>query len=83
MGDQDDARRAYARADGRCMVVYTLEEVAHILADLPSVNEVKMVWPGATVTKIRRHVLDPLDVIAHPTGLDDTLDDLWITEQDT
>jgi len=81
VGDQDDARRAYARADGRCMVVYTLEEVAHILADLPSVNEVKMVWPGATVTKVRRHVPNPLDVIAHPTGLDDAMDDLWTTEQ--
>jgi len=63
------------------MVVYTLEEVARIIADLPSVTQAKMVWPGATVTKVTRHILDPLDVIAHPTGLDDPLTDLWTTEQ--
>jgi hypothetical protein len=82
VGEPDDARRAFARADGRRMIVYTLEEVATILSGYPSVNATKQVWPGATVTKVRRHVPDPLDVIAHPTGLDDALDDLWTTEQD-
>ena len=82
VGDPDDARRAFARSDGRRMIVYTLEEVATILSGYPSVNATKQVWPGATVTKVRRHVPDPLDVIAHPTGLDDALDDLWTTEQD-
>jgi hypothetical protein len=82
VGDPDDARRAFARSDGRKMIVYTLEEVAAILSGYPSVNATKQVWPGATVTKVRRHVPDPLDVIAHPTGLDDALDDLWTTEQD-
>ena len=81
VGEPDDARRAFARSDGRRMIVYTLEEVAMILSDYPSVNATKQVWPGATVTKVRRHVPDPLDVIAHPTGLDDALDDLWTTEQ--
>jgi len=81
VGDQDDARRAFARSDGRRMVVYTLEEVATVLSGYPSVNATKQVWPGATVTKVRRHVGDPLDVIAHPTGLDDPLTDLWTTEQ--
>ena len=81
VGEPDDARRAFARADGRRMIVYTLEEVATILSGYPSVNATKQVWPGATVTKVRRHVPDPLDVIAHPTGLDDALDDLWTTEQ--
>jgi len=83
VGDPDDARRAFARADGRRMIVYTLEEVAKILSGYPSVNATKQVWPGATVTKVTRHVPDPLDVIAHPTGLDDALDDLWTTEQNT
>jgi len=81
VGEPDEARRAFARSDGRKMIVYTLEEVAKILSDFASVNAAKRVWPGATVTKVRRHVPDPLDVIAHPTGLDDPLDDLWTTEQ--
>ena len=82
VGDQDDARRAFARSDGRRMIVYTLEELAVILSDYPSVNATKQVWPGATVTKVTRRVSDPLEVIAHPTGLDDPMDDLWTTEQD-
>ena len=82
VGEPDDARRAYARADGRKMVVYTLEEIAHLVADYDLVLKAKEIFPGATVTKVRRHVPDPLDVIAHPTGLDDALDDLWTTEQD-
>jgi len=82
VGDPDDTRRALARADGRRMVVYTLEEVARLLHDLPGVNETKRIWPGATVTKVTRHVPDPLDVIAHPTGLDDVMDDLWTTEHE-
>ena len=81
VGEPDDARRAFARADGRRMIVYTLEEVAKILSEFASVNAAKRVWPGATVTKVRRHVGDPLNVIAHPTGLDDALDDMWTTEQ--
>ena len=82
VGDPDDTRRALARQDGRKMVVYTLEEVARLLADYPGVIKAKYVFPGATVTKVIRHVPDPLDVIAHPTGLDDLMDDLWTTEQD-
>ena len=46
------------------------------------IKATKQICPGATVTKVRRHVSDPLDVIAHPTGLDDAMDDLWTTEQD-
>ena len=83
VGDPDDARRAFARSDGRRMIVYTLEEVAKILSNYASVNATKRVWPGATVTKVTRHVPDPLDVIAHPTGLDDQLTDLWTTEQNS
>jgi len=53
-----------------------------MIAAFPILDEAKRVWPGVTVTKVRRHVPDPLDVIAHPTGFDDAMDDLWTTEQD-
>lgn len=56
-----DAEHAHAvRADGRKVVVYTLEEIGRLLAAMPGVAKSKIVWPGATVTEVRRSVVDPL-----------------------
>jgi len=59
--------------EGRRLAVYTLEEIALLVATLPALGKAKEVWPGATVVKVRRNVSDPLDNIPHATGLDDPL----------
>lgn len=69
------AHLAQAQLAGRKAVVFTLEEVGHMLSVWDGVTRAKMQWPGAEVTRSRRHVADPLDAI--PKGaraLDDTLD---------
>lgn len=67
-----DHDAAAVRADGREVVVYTLEEVGRFLGAYPDVAVAKQVFPGATVTEIRRTVEDPLRAIPD-TG--DDLDD--------
>jgi hypothetical protein len=47
--------------DGRQVVVYTLDELARILANYRAVSEAKAVFPGAIVTAVRRTIGDPLD----------------------
>ena len=59
--------------EGRRLTVYTIEEIAIIIATLPAIGKVKEIWPGASVVKVRRNVSDPLDNIPHATGLDDPL----------
>lgn len=72
---QDGADAAAVNADGRNVVVYTLDEIARLLSVYPSVAVVKATFPGATVTAVRRTISDPLDAI-HDTKakLDDPLD---------
>lgn len=55
--------------DGRKMVVYTLDEIAHLLGHYATVVAVKLQWGGATVERVSP-VRDPLDAIDAPTGLD-------------
>ena len=66
----DAEHAACVRAEGRNVRVYTLDEIARLLAAFPQVAEVKLHWPGATVTAARRSVSDPLD------SIDDTEADL-------
>lgn len=66
----DAEHAACVRAEGRDVRVYTLDEIARLLAALPSAAEAKLHWPGATVTEVRRSVSDPLD------SIDDTQADL-------
>lgn len=47
-------------AEGRKINVYTLEEIAHMISAFPEVAKVKKEFPGATVTKTKTQVLDPL-----------------------
>jgi hypothetical protein len=56
-----DARAV--NADGREVVVYTLEEIGRLLSAYPDIAVAKAVFPGATVTAIRRTVDDPLDAL--------------------
>jgi hypothetical protein len=56
--------------DQRKVVVFTLEEIARLLAAMPAVAKAKQVWPGASVTAVRRSVDDPL------LAIDDTSEPL-------
>jgi hypothetical protein len=40
--------------EGRAMQVYTLDEVARLLAAFPGIAKAKATWPGATVEAVRR-----------------------------
>lgn len=64
-------------AEGRQVAVYTLDEIGRLLSNYPDIARAKAVFPGATVTAIRRSVDDPLDAI-HDTDspLDDPMPDL-------
>lgn len=56
-----DAEHAHmVRAEGRHVEIYTLEEIGRLLAAMPSVAKCKIVWPGATVTAVKREITDPL-----------------------
>jgi hypothetical protein len=65
-----DHDAAAVNADGRELTVYTLEEIGRLLAAYPQIAQAKAVFPGATVTEIRKTVEDPMNAIP------DTKDDL-------
>ena len=48
-------------AEGRKINVYTLDEIANIISAFPDVLKVKQEFPGATVTRTKTFVQDPLD----------------------
>ena len=74
---QTAAEAAHVVAEGRDLVVYTLDEVARMLASYEGVMRAKAVWPGARVEQIRKTIPDPLDGIPVATNLEDPLDDLF------
>ena len=53
-------------AEGRRINVYTLEEIAHMISAFPDVVKAKETFPGATVTRTKVKVSDPL---ASPLGV--------------
>jgi hypothetical protein len=67
----EEARRAVS--DGRKGIVYTLDEIGKLLDHYREVVAAKVVWPGATVTAVRRPV-DPLPAIQQH---DDSIEDLF------
>ena len=69
---RDNAAAHGVVVEGRAVVVYTLEEIGRFLSNYPAVAKAKAIWPGATITAIRRSVDDPLKAI-HDT--DEPLDD--------
>lgn len=73
----DHARAAMVNAEGRQVAVYTLDEIARLLTNYPEVAKAKLVFPGATVTEVRRTVSDPLsEVWDSKETLDDPVPDL-------
>lgn len=51
------------KADGRQVQVYTLEEIATLLDGFPEIVKAKQIFKGATVTKVRSVIGDPLNGI--------------------
>ena len=75
----DDHARAVI-AEGRAVAVYTLDEIARFLSAYPDVAQVKLTFPGAEVTAIRKNIADPLDAIHDGVSLNDPLDDIGMIE---
>ena len=71
----DQAAAHGVMAQGRKVVVYTLEEIAIMLGNYREVVTVKDTFAGATVEAIRRTINDPLDGFRDGRRLEDTLND--------
>lgn len=71
----DDAQAHSVVGEGRKVAVYTLEEIGRLLSNYPDIAKAKLVFPGATITAVRRSVEDPLKAI-HDTQekLDDPIE---------
>jgi hypothetical protein len=69
------AAAQYVTKEGRRMVVYTLDEIATMLANYREVVTVKEAFPGSTVEAIRRTIGDPLNGIRDGRRLKEPLDD--------
>jgi hypothetical protein len=59
----DDQHAHAVIAAGRSVAVYTLDEIGRLLAAMPGVAKTKKIFPGATVTAVRRSIDDPLHAI--------------------
>ena len=59
----DDSHAALVNAEGRQVAVYTLEEIGRLLSAHPHIVKTKQVFPGATVTAVRRSVENPLNAV--------------------
>jgi hypothetical protein len=62
-------------AQGRRVVVYTMDEIARMLQNYREVTAVKVTFPGAEVTAIRRDIPDPLNAIRDGVTLRESFDD--------
>lgn len=72
----DHAQAHAVVAQGRKVVVYSLDEISRMLSDYRRVTEAKITFPGAVVTDVRRPQGDPLDaVIDTQLDLDAPMDD--------
>jgi hypothetical protein len=70
---RDNADAHAALADGRALTVYTMAEVARLLAAFPALARIKHVAQGATA-EAARQITDPLDALPHTRAkLDDPL----------
>lgn len=72
----DNASAAAVDVSGRAVSIYTLEEIARLLAGYPGLAKAKWTFPGATVVEVRRTVSDPLDAFSDSRRpLDEPLED--------
>jgi hypothetical protein len=56
------------------MAIYTLDEVARLLAGFPGLARAKETFPGATVMQVTRTIGDPLDgIVDSDVHLDDDI----------
>jgi hypothetical protein len=69
---QNDADAHAVVGEGRAVSVFTLEEIGRLLSNYPDIAKAKLVFPGATITAVRRSVEDPLKAVR---DTDELLDD--------
>jgi len=74
---QDAAEAHEVVAEGRQLVVYTLDEIGRMLSNYRGVLKIKQAYPGATVERVDKTIGDPLGTIRKATGFDDPIDDLF------
>jgi len=60
---QDHAQARAVVAEGRAVSVFTIEEIGRLLSNYPDIAKAKLVFPGATITAVRRSVDDPLAAV--------------------
>ena len=71
---REDARHVVA--EGRQVIVMDLDEIGLMISNYREVVDVKITFPGAEVTAIRRTISDPLDrLVDSETSLDDEIPD--------
>lgn len=72
---RDDVQaHAAVAAEGRHVAIYTLEEIGRLLSAYPDIARVKEVFPGATVTAVKKSISDPFEGIRDTKeGLDDEI----------
>lgn len=67
----DGHHASAVETSGRAVNVYTLEEIGRLLETFPAIAKAKAVFPGASVTAVRRTVEDPLDAFTDSERLID------------
>jgi hypothetical protein len=73
----DDAHAHAVVGEGRKVSVFTLEEIGRLLSNYPDIAKAKLVFPGATITAVRRSVDDPLHAVRDTDeSLNDDIPDL-------
>lgn len=73
--DNDHAHAVVA--EGRRVAVYTLDEIGRFLSVYPAIAKAKLMFPGSTVTAVRRSVDDPLlEIHDTQSDLNDPVPDL-------
>ena len=71
---RDPHQAGKVAAENRDVRVYTLNEIGHQIHNVPELSKAKIVFPGATVEKVRTRVSDPLQAVPDSKApIDDTM----------
>lgn len=71
---RDPHQAGKVAAENRDVRVYTLNEIGHLIHNFPELSKAKIVFPGATVEKVRTRVADPLQAVPDSKApIDDTM----------
>ena len=71
---RDPHQAGKVAAENREVRVYTLEEIGHLIHNFPELSKAKIVFPGASVEKVRTRVSDPLQAVPDSKApIDDTM----------